>query len=624
MQGHASLSTLDSMADDPKTAPLLNEMLGPDGKPRVCEKVWISSVGCLGDAYSNLTEQKGKLTVGFGPGKEKFGPEYTSGITMEKRLGEPILIIKTSWGGRSLHTDFRPPSAGPYVWSDFELAQCKRRGHDLEKIKAEKVKATGVFYRHMIEHVKKVLTDIKRIVPDYDPKLGYELAGFIWFQGFNDLVSDLTYDKRMKPGGYDLYGKLMAQLIRDVRKDLRAPKLPFVIGVMGIGGTKEGKKAPQKYFRQAQAAPVSIPEFRGNVVAVETAPYWDDDLDALQQRWEKVHWKLDEEFKKDPSLKPAAKEEARKKAIGENFKPEELKRLKGVSNGGYHSLGAAKIMAPIGKAFAEEMNMLLAKLSQERKDREPAKPTSHTQCKLEGWTVRVDDRLLKEPNDELGKRALRFLENKLADIKAVVPADKVKQLQKVTIVLDLSHGKLTSMQYHPSAGWLKDHGYSTDLAKCVHIPRAADLPTKRNINEQPWVILHELAHAYHDQVLDFEEPRIKEAYEKYKKSGHGDKTLLYDGRRVKHYALTNQMEFFAEMTEAYFGVNDFFPFNRAELKEAEPAIYTLLKDIWEAPPRPKAKPAPGPAQEAPHVRPRHRFLWPGSRKLVCRFALSHW
>ena len=95
------------------------------------------------------------------------------------------------------------------------------------------------------------------------------------------------------------------------------------------------------------------------------------------------------------------------------------------------------------------------------------------------------------------------------------------------------------------------------------------------------MILHELAHAYHDQVLGFEEPRIKAAYEKYKKSGHGDKTLLHDGRRVKHYALTDQMEFFAEMTEAYFGVNDFFPFNRAELKQAEPEIYSLLKDVWE-------------------------------------------
>jgi hypothetical protein len=220
-------------------------------------------------------------------------------------------------------------------------------------------------------------------------------------------------------------------------------------------------------------------------------------------------------------------------------------------------------------------------------DTEPAKPTSHTERKLEGWTIRVDDRLLEAPNDELGKKSLRFLENKLADIKVVVPEDRLKKLQAVTIVLDLSHGKLTSMQYHPSAGWLKANGYSTDLEKCVHIPRAVDLATKRNINEQPWVILHELAHAYHDQVLGFDEPRIREAYEKYKKSGHGEKTLLYNGKRVKHYALTDHKEFFAEMTEAYFGVNDFFPFNRAELKEAEPEILELLAEIWEAPAKKK-------------------------------------
>ncbi len=211
-----------------------------------------------------------------------------------------------------------------------------------------------------------------------------------------------------------------------------------------------------------------------------------------------------------------------------------------------------------------------------REDADPAKPTSHTDRKIEGWTVRVDDRLLQAPNDGLGSRALRFLEAKLFDINAVVPEDKLEKLHAVTIVLDLTNGKLDSMQYHPDAGWLKANGYSPDLAKCVHIPRAADLPTKRNINEQPWVILHELAHAYHDQVLGFDEPRIQEAYEKYKKSGHGEKTLLFDGSHVRHYALTNHKEFFAEMTESYFGENDFFPFNRAELKEAEPEIYDLM------------------------------------------------
>jgi hypothetical protein len=219
----------------------------------------------------------------------------------------------------------------------------------------------------------------------------------------------------------------------------------------------------------------------------------------------------------------------------------------------------------------------------------PPKPTSHTTRQIEGWTVRVDDRLLKAPDDELGRKALRSLEARLSDIKAVVPADKVKKLQTVTIVLDLSHGKIGPMQYHPSAEWLKDHGYSPDLAKCVHIPKAADLLSPRNIREQPWVILHELAHAYHDQVLGFDHPRIKEAYEAYKKSGRGEKVLLHDGTRTRHYALTNQMEFFAEMTESYFGSNDFFPFNRAELKESEPEIYELMRWVWESPP-PKDKP----------------------------------
>jgi alpha-galactosidase len=360
MQGHASLTTFDSMADDPKTASLLKEMRTPDGKPKVCAKVWISSVGCLGDAYTDLREKHGKLTAGFGAPENKIGPEFTFGLTLEKMLDEPILLIKTSWGGRSLHTDFRPPSAGPYVWSDYELTQHKNRGHDLEKIQAEKVKATGLFYKHMIDHVQKVLKDIQRVVPDYDAKQGYELAGFVWFQGFNDLVSDWTYPKRMSPGGYDLYADLLRHLIRDVRKDLNAPKMPVVIGVMGIGGVTEGRKAPQMHFRQAQVATAGTAapqaEFQGNVRLVLTENYWDDDLDDLKHRLDNLNGKLDREFQKDPKLSREAKDAARTKAVADAFTPEEWKRLKaGVSNGGYHYLGAAKILAPIGQAFAEAL-----------------------------------------------------------------------------------------------------------------------------------------------------------------------------------------------------------------------------------------------------------------------------
>lgn len=212
-------------------------------------------------------------------------------------------------------------------------------------------------------------------------------------------------------------------------------------------------------------------------------------------------------------------------------------------------------------------------------------PKARTAIQLEGWTIRVDDRLGEPPHVDLKQRALRFLEAKLVEVKAVVPEERLKELRKVVIVIDLNCGKLNNMQYHPSAGWLKANGYPSELEKCVHIPKAEQLPTRRNINEQPWVILHELAHAFHDQQLGFDEPRVKEAFEKFKASGMGEKTLLYNGKRVKHYALTNHKEFFAEMTEAFFGSNDFFPFNRAELQEADPELHRLLGIIWNNEPR---------------------------------------
>jgi len=357
MQGHVNISTFDSLADDPKTAPILKELRTADGKARVCEQVWISSIGCAGD---DTTEQKGNLTTGFGASPSEIGPEFTFGIDMEQALGEPILIIKTSWGGKDLHTDFRPPSAGPFVWSDFEFNARKQRGDDMDKDKAEKIKATGLYYRRMIEHVRKVLSDIKRVDPEYDPKQGCQIAGFVWFQGFNDLVSTWTYDQGNEPGGYNLYSQLLAQFIRDVRKDLNAPKLPFVIGVMGIGGVKEdAKPGSQKYFRQAQAAPASLPEFKGNVVAVPTAPYWDDDLETLRTRlesnWSKVDAQVAEEARKNPKMTGEELSAFKVKLTAKDFTPEEWKHLQAASNGGYHYLGAAKIMAPIGKAFAEAM-----------------------------------------------------------------------------------------------------------------------------------------------------------------------------------------------------------------------------------------------------------------------------
>ena len=286
MEGHAEVRTFDYIGKDPLTAPILKEMRNPDGTPRVCDKVWRSYLTGPYDGSAN-GEGLGKLTAGFGargdqPTKDggKIGPEFTFGIYMEKQLSEPILIIKTAWGGRSLNTEFRPPSAGQYKLPKETQAEWDRnpRAPDRNKWQEDKDAASGVFYRMMIDHVKKVLADPKRVCPEYDEKAGFEIAGFVWLQGFNDLVDDTTYPGSDQPARYDEYSRLLAHFIRDVRKDLSAPKMPFVIGVLGVDGYQHVN------FRKAMAAPADMPEFKGNVIAVDTAPFWDDVIAAAQPR----------------------------------------------------------------------------------------------------------------------------------------------------------------------------------------------------------------------------------------------------------------------------------------------------------------------------------------------------
>ena len=356
MQGHAKVSTFEHIGMDPATKPMLVEMLGADGKPKVCERVWISSIGCA------EAEQTGKLTAGFGASGEKIGPEFTFGIYMEKATDAPILLIKTSWGGKSLNTDFRPPSAGPYVFNETQLAAFQKQGKDVAAMKAEKDKATGVYYRLMIEHVKMVLADLKRVVPDYDAAQGYELAGFAWFQGWNDMVDGSTYPTRNKPGGYDAYSTAMAHFIRDVRRDLNTPKLPFVIGVLGVGGPtaeygpdEQRYKATHQNFRDAMAAPAKLPDFKGNVAAVLAEKYWDLELKAARAKEGEIKQRA-KKLAKDGNLKPAEEKAALEKLRAEGLTERERQVMeKGISNAEYHYLGSAKILGGVGKGLAEAM-----------------------------------------------------------------------------------------------------------------------------------------------------------------------------------------------------------------------------------------------------------------------------
>ncbi len=207
-------------------------------------------------------------------------------------------------------------------------------------------------------------------------------------------------------------------------------------------------------------------------------------------------------------------------------------------------------------------------------------PTAHTSRNIEGWIVRVDDRLLKGEHAAVGARALKLLESRLVAIAVVVPEKALVKLRTIPIQLDLNYGDLIPMQYHPDAGWLKEHGYSEELAKCVHIPDVHDLLEPDGIHGQPWVVLHELAHGFHDQFLGFDEPRVTAAWKRFRDGGKYTSVLTVTGKMHKHYGLTDEKEFFAEMTECYFGSNDFYPFVAGELKQAEPEIFALFADIW--------------------------------------------
>jgi hypothetical protein len=225
----------------------------------------------------------------------------------------------------------------------------------------------------------------------------------------------------------------------------------------------------------------------------------------------------------------------------------------------------------------------------------PPLPVSHTTRRIEGWTVRVDDRLLGGAGADLGGRAIELLAARLVGISVVVPEAKLARLREVPIQLDLTHGALRPMQYHPGTGWLKDKGYSEQLGKCVHIPDARDFLSPFENHRQPWAVLHELAHAYHDRVLGFDDARVLAAWKRFRDGGRYKSVLTSPGPAREHYALSNEKEFFAEMTESYFGTNDFYPFVAGELKEAEPEIFALLRDIWgPLPEREKPRPVAGP------------------------------
>ena len=356
LEADASLSRGDR---DAKLAELAKTIPYTTGK-----RAYIAAFGgCEGGAKA------GPAAPGFGANKNQFGPEYGFAMSMEQLVDAPVLVIKVSWGGKSLTYDFRPPSAPDFkttkAYADAKAGAEEARKSYEEAVKnfpqvQERYKAdlaayeeqmktadevarkklikpkepvqprepkpfsmddAGTFWRSMVDSVEKVLADPAKYHPQYDAAAGYEVAGFVWFQGFNDQFSEEFHGH---------YKDNMKLFIEDVRKTFKTPAMPFVIGVLGTSRTKGGVDA--NAVAVAQRAAAALPEFRGNVAAVESYLYYTQEIYPIFTVWGTPQWdSVKDQWARCGSDRP------------------------------YHYLGSGKFFVRLGDAFATAMAGMMRK-----------------------------------------------------------------------------------------------------------------------------------------------------------------------------------------------------------------------------------------------------------------------
>ena len=255
--------------------------------------------------------RKGNLTVGFGQTPDRIGPELEFGQVVGDYFDEQVLLIKASWGGHRLCAEFRSPSSGPVSAKFLEEMRKEMQLQKADATLADAQARCGGMYRDMLTEVRQTLANLGELFPAYQGQ-GFEMAGFVWFSGWSDMVHpNYSY-------GYQSH---LGNLIRDVRADLKTPHLPFVIGQMGVNGDNPLSKN-EVHFRAQQAAVADLPEFAGNVKVVATDPFWDYEAQAVYNKgWQKHIDEWDQ--------------------VGSDYP--------------YHYLGSAKTICLIGRAFGEAM-----------------------------------------------------------------------------------------------------------------------------------------------------------------------------------------------------------------------------------------------------------------------------
>lgn len=177
------------------------------------------------------------------------------------------------------------------------------------------------------------------------------------------------------------------------------------------------------------------------------------------------------------------------------------------------------------------------------------------------------------------KEAISILTKKLAEINKIVKPKQLGVLKQVPIWIEWEILKTQGMCYHPSKEWLIGNGYNPKKEKTIEISSVKNFINWQKLN-QPYMVLHEFAHAYHHQVLGFNNEKVLKVYKNVVNSKKYESVEYNLGGKKRAYALNNANEYFAELTEAYFGKNDFYPYNKAQLKAFDPLGYQLMEEVW--------------------------------------------
>ena len=296
----------------------------------IAERTYISAYGQVsGEATEHAGDKvtQGKLTVGYGVGSDRSGPEYAFGISYEQMVDGPVLLVKCSWGGTSVHVPWRPPSLAnaetPIEKAEREkknkegAASAKKNGNSFTP--AEPQTGPGGCWERAMAHVQKVLADPGKFHPDYDADAGYEIAGLVWFQGWNDLPNKA-------------YGEQLVHFIKDFRKEVKSPKMPVVTGL--VGHATWANTTFDSNVNSGMLYASKHKDLMGTVDVVNTVKYFPVELGLLK------------------SVKAAFGEES------DEYKKAQATIPRSCSNSGLHYFGSAKFLGLTGNAMAHKLHNL--------------------------------------------------------------------------------------------------------------------------------------------------------------------------------------------------------------------------------------------------------------------------